>query len=457
MFDKKLLATLRLHCSSITNIETFYIPSSLTFKLDDSGAEQFPLFNPSLITADESGVLIWWNMATRRPLGIWKAHDDAILTVKQLGLRWKSVSTCDANAPETNQSFGQLLTHSKDGTIKIWKLIDILNFESLEFTYTGLLKKKLADDISSVMPPLLFEMPVNNLNFSNIDINFSGLQITPATTESEGFDIYSVDLTQSEEHQKLRRLVQNYKLRTENEVKNQDVGVAENADLTKREGTGVIMKIAWLDKDQFAIGYESGKLVIFRLFSKCGEFRAEEILIDDSLVGNPITSITFDKVHNKLLWASTGSKVCILNLNELTPNIFELKHKGVSDIAVDTSTNSVGIITWDGYVRFYDYCENDILKFVSKTRRRVPAISTSKEAVEFNNDTTQNNAVDMQRASVVKFTIKQVDPSQNKLGQIVYTNGRCKNLVKRNRENIYGERWMFVGYHDGNVSINLII
>lgn len=453
MFDKKLLATLRLHNSSITSIETFYLPSSLNCKLGESDVKQFPLFNPSFITADESGILIWWNIATRRPLGIWKAHDDAILTVKQLGLKWHSSSVSNANVPETNDSFGQLLTHSKDGTIKIWKLIDILNYESLEFTYTGLLKKQLSDDICSVMPPLLFQMPVNNLNFSNIDINFMGFLITPATIESEGFDIYVLDITQQEEHKKLRRLVNNYQLRNDSE--NETVDHEVKTDLTKRKGTGVIMKIIWLNEDQFAIGFESGELAIFRLSSNLGEFIVENKLKNDMLVGNPITAISFDRIQNRLLWASTGSKLCILNILELTPFVVELKHKGVSDIAVDSS--SVGLITWDGYVRFYDYCDDGTLRFASKTRRRAPAISTSKEAIEFNDENTRINAMDIQRASVIKFTMKQVDPAQNKLAKVFYTNGRCKNVVKRNRENIYGEQWMFVGYHDGNVSINSII
>lgn len=462
MFEKKLLATLRLHSSPITCIETFYLPSSVNFKLEKSNASQFPLFNPSLVTSDESGVIIWWNISTRRPLGIWKAHDDSILTVKQLGLEWKK-SEDGANLPNTYESFGQLLTHSKDGTIKIWKLIDVFNAQSLEFAYTGLLKKKLSDDISSVKPPILFEMPVNTLNFTNIDVNSKGYLITPATTESEGFDIYNIDLTQKEEYLKLKRLIQNYKLKSTASSKIEEV-TEENAfdpdmDFTKRGGSGVIMKIKWINDDKFVIGYESGKIVMYCLLKQAdGEYKIEQCFSDDTMIGNPITSIALDNTNNTLLWSSTASKVCILDLRKKIPDIYDLKHKGVSDIAVDEATNSIGIITWDGYVRLYDYCQDSVLKFISKTCRRAPAIFNSKEAVDSSTtDTNQSNVLDLQRANIIEFTVKQVDPAQNKTIEVIYTNGRCKNVVKRNREDVYGERWMFVGFHDGKISINSIL
>lgn len=461
MFKKDLVATLRLHSSPITCIETFYLPSSLNFTLKDSQDTKYPLFIPSLITADESGLIIWWNLSTRRPLGIWKAHDETILTVKQLGVEWK-ISSDGNYIPEINDSFGQLLTHSKDGCIKFWSLIDIVNKSILDFRYTGLLKKKLTDDISNVLPPILYDMPVNTLNFTNIDINSKGYMITPATTDSEGFDVYRINLKESAEHLKLKRLIQNHKLKSTASSKIEevvdDLDTDPNIDLTKRGGSGVIMKIQWIDEERFAVGYESGKVVLYQLNQEQEEFSIIELMNDDTLLGNPITSICYDMTNNKLLWTSTGSKVCVLNLDERIPGVFELKHKGVSDVQADGFTRSVSVVTWDGYTRFYEYCEDDILKFVSKTRRRAPAISNSSEAVDLGTtDANHANIMDLQRATMTRFSIKQVDPAQNKDINVVYTNGRCKNVVKRNREDVYGERWMFVGYHDGKVSINSIV
>lgn len=468
-FEKSLLGTLRLHSSPITCVIPFYLPSTLRYSPNEEHGTQYPIFTTSVISADESGLIIWWNLATRRPLGIWKAHDETVLTMKQLGLSWNfnASEISGVNIPIVGDNFGQLLTHSKDGSMKIWRLIDLISGANSGFTYSCLLKKKLStnEELKTITPPIVFEMPINVLNFTNVDITSNGVLITPATIDSEGFDIYIIDTEQNEDYKKLRRLIQNLKfkdIRTSKPEKTEfHEEIEKEVDLTKRDSTGVIMKLKWIDDKLVVVGYENGQVVGYKIGENSDE--TEIVFNDESLTGNSITSILYDPKSKRIVCASTGSKVLIMGIDGdsiIESRTFNVKHKGINDIDVDFTTDCIGLITWDGYTRVYRYSEEDnVLDFVLKFKRPTPAISSSKEAMDNENgDINQANGLQAQRANVIKFTIKQVDPSNSQeirdLNlQIVYTNGRCKNIVKKNREESFGERWMFVGYQDGKIAV----
>lgn len=482
MLEKSLVATLRLHSSNITCMEPFYVPSTLTCQLNgvensnenngkaEAEAEilEFPIFNPTLITADESGLIIWWNLSTRRPLGLWKAHEGSILSMKQLGITWTETNDDNDNSdkfsiPHMNMSiYGKLQTHSKDGTIKIWNLINLIKKDDLNsgFVYSTLLKKKPCDQ-TAISPPKVFELPVNVLNFTNVDFNNNtNLLITPATTDSEGYDIYKINLDEKiEEFKKLRRLIQNFK--PPNHL-NQEFD--NESDITKRAGYGVIMKIKWIDDNKFVVGYENGSIIGYQIkdlicdndnnINNSNNSKIEILFENNDLIGNSITSIEIGMNHNhrNLLCTSTGSKIVIINISNFDAKTFETKHKGINDIKTDIYTNSVVFITWDGYTRFYEYNDESILKFVMKMRKQIPSISNSKELNS--DDISSSNNLQTQRANILQVTTKQMDPN-NKLdnNKILYNNGRSKNVIKHNREEIFGKRWLFVGFQDGKIAM----
>lgn len=471
MVDKVLRATLRAHSSPITCIVPFYIPSTLTYTFSEDETRDYPLLNPSLMTADESGLVIWWNILTRRPLGLWKAHSGSILTIEQLGIDWESNGSHDFSIPKITESYGQLLTHSKDGSIKIWNMINLVEGSTAKsgFTYSCLLKKKisLADsEIPVPTPPLLYEIPVNAMNFTNVDMNLNGYLLTPATTDSEGWDLYKINLKEIEEHKKLKRLIQNHQPNLHSTEKMVEIGEddQEAMGFTKRGRLGVIMKTAWIGLNRFLVGYESGVVVGYEVYQEVNEndgnlsTQTKNFLYNNDLEGNPITAMCIDKANRKILCSSAGSKVSIMDLKskDYCSKIFETKHKGISSIDCDSFSNAVGLITWDGYTRFYNYDEKLVLKFSSKMRRQLPAISNSKEVIDDqNSEVTLVNSLQTQRASVIKFTRKQLDPREAKLAgmNMLYNNGRSKNIVKRNKEEVFGERWLFVGYQDGKVAM----
>lgn len=43
--------------------------------------------NERLVTADADGWVVMWNVATRRPVSVWKAHEGAVMNVAEWGGR----------------------------------------------------------------------------------------------------------------------------------------------------------------------------------------------------------------------------------------------------------------------------------------------------------------------------------------------------------------------------------
>lgn len=58
--------------------------------------------NERLITADADGWVVVWNVGTRRPVAVWKAHDGTLMNV----VGWD----------------GKIITHGRDNKILVWKL-----------------------------------------------------------------------------------------------------------------------------------------------------------------------------------------------------------------------------------------------------------------------------------------------------------------------------------------------
>ena len=115
--------------------------------------------NSRLLTADAEGWIVSWNLAFKRPVAVWKGHDQAILGVGS----WSSdrVITCvhsltwHSNAPANTLCD----SHGRDNKLLVWQLNP--GDESA-------MDKTLPVDAaptSRKQPWLLHALPVNTLNF----------------------------------------------------------------------------------------------------------------------------------------------------------------------------------------------------------------------------------------------------------------------------------------------------
>ncbi|CUM68450.1 uncharacterized protein PRCAT00006174001 [Priceomyces carsonii] len=247
----KKVVSLRGHSNAITSSEVFRLPDSK---------------EPSLVSCDSKGWIIWWDLNKRRPMGTWKGHDSSIITVKQLDNNY-------------------LLTHSKDSEIKIWDILSFTNFSSsvptLNFNDVKYFSVKDSDQLRKKKEELLnifpvpnsVSIPVNALNFCNVDY-CKNLLITPASQDSNHFDIYKIFDGASpdesiEDQLNLKRVVTNFsgwdlyqkQIKLQEDI---EVEIPSSSDL-KRDQFGIVMKVLFIKETVFFVGYESGHVLGFSL------------------------------------------------------------------------------------------------------------------------------------------------------------------------------------------------
>lgn len=404
-FEPTLQGTLRGHRGSVSVVQTFYLPTGITY----SQGPARDLLNATLLTGDEHGFVIWWDLSTRRPIGRWNAHgDNAVLTIEQLGVDWSLVDGMEQPTIDLDR-FGSVLTHGKDGEIKVWRLFEPSrdpNGGLISQPSTALQRKLDVDVDPSQIPPIEFQMPVNMMNFSNVAI-YHDLLATPATQDSNNFDLYRVPRRGTDDQ--LNRLLKN-------------VGTGDS---------GIIMKMAWA-KDRLVLGYENGKLVQYDVDGK-------QLSSDDTLCSQPVTALYYDSAHDHI-YSGSASDTLVCDSQS-----FHIKHKGIGDIKVSTG-GVVGLVTWNGYARFY---KDQTLLF--KIARKAPSIANNRPQSD---DIKAQNADKNQRGTFIAFSKHQ--PSLSRLvadNEANFTNGRCKNLIRHRVEKSYDTQWLFVGYQDGKIQV----
>ncbi|CAN3356221.1 ASTRA-associated protein 1 [Diutina catenulata] len=286
-----------------------------------------------VVSGDRTGQVIVWNLKSRRAHRQWKAHDDAVVTI----VDWNNY----------------LVTHGRDGEIRGWDM-------------SG----------DGKVPKCAVNIPVNALNFCNIVLSGKYL-FTPATTDSNNFDVYRIDSEES-----LIRVVQGcsgYNV----------VGVTEVSSSGESRDWGVVMKMAWIAQTStLCVGYESGDVIGLRIEfdqytettkSKPSAAKAEPksgasglSAMLEAAKGNqektiinkgpkltcvyhnldhrpePVTALHYDSQIQRLVTASATKKMLIHDLGSDSAEEMELPSRGVS--AIDCFGDRVVAGQWDGSI-----------------------------------------------------------------------------------------------------------
>lgn len=299
-------------------------------------------YQNGLVSADRDGWVVWWNLETKRPHGLWRAHTAVVISLKSTPLG--------------------LLTHGKDSYIRFWKP---------EGT-------KLVADVSKigteVAIPEVFEVPVNLLNFCNVDF-CNGLLATPATRDSNNFDVYRIS-----EQFSLQRIVENQAPKT-SDFSESGFSDPSDSDPLRREGHGIVMRILFVESVLF-VGYESGAVLGFRLKNECvssGTANNRLLLNKDTKVTvvfedtghhpQPVLSLEYDS--GKLYTGSASKKLMVFEIGHLihqeadvvtSSEVYNLKHAGIQSIGIDSSIPSVVAGFWDGVIKGFDVDFNTVFK-----------------------------------------------------------------------------------------------
>ena len=135
--------------------------------------------NTRLLTGDAEGWIVSWNLAIKRPVAVWKAHDNAILAVGS----WSSdrIITCVQFKRERIHAMvadSRHNRHGRDHKLRVWQL--------------GLAEESTMDRTLPVdaaptprkQPWLFHALPVNTLNFCAFAVCRDGIPQIPSSVRA---------------------------------------------------------------------------------------------------------------------------------------------------------------------------------------------------------------------------------------------------------------------------------
>ncbi|KAK9364739.1 WD40 repeat-like protein [Lipomyces kononenkoae] len=273
--------------------------------------------NLRLVSGDDEGWCIQWSLVTRRPIGVWRAHCAALLSVK-----WMSDEL--------------LLTHGRDNKLYLHRLND----SPLDTDIP-----RPGDNPEQWRKPwLVVCLDVNALNFCSAATWGSNRIAVPGTMDSNTVDVYDL----------LPELKRPYKAISCEGVK-----------------TGIVMAIELME-DRLIAGYESGHVAIFRLWENgassriylCKAHSQPVLSVALHLTDSTFISSSADsKIAKHALYPQHSSTVRIITrgVDDDTVsgstylNIVDIKHTGIASIDLRDDENIFAVACWDGMVRVLLY------------------------------------------------------------------------------------------------------
>ncbi|KAK6456316.1 G-protein beta subunit-like protein containing WD repeats [Scheffersomyces xylosifermentans] len=420
--------TLRYHETSISNV----VPSYVWNK-------------HCLVSTDTKGWIVIWNINSKRPIKKWRGHNETILTVRFVN--------------ETD-----LMTHSRDSSLKIWDL-----------TEEG-----------EGQPPELFFLPVNSLNFSNVEY-FDDCLVTPASVDSNNFDIYRIKACRPEYG--FTRILTNFSpfdLYSKNKTE------INSPNELGRNDFGIIMKFLYVEDERVLfLGFESGQIIGLKIdlnreptvidhgppspnndkplglsglsgLLKTPQQSSRTILNKDpkiemiysnsSHTPNPVISLIHTK-DDRLISGSTNNRIMIHDYKNYSIDSVDghltskkVSERGLQSIIYDETNDQLIIGYWNGIINGLPFNSLATSKRETATfqlKREIPRITV----------TTSNAAVDDQNEirDTVKLTCLALLVAPDKK-QIVNRRKSYKELVRARSGYVNdGSELLFSGYEDGAI------
>ncbi|ORY87876.1 WD40-repeat-containing domain protein [Protomyces lactucae-debilis] len=207
----------------------------------------------TLFSGDAHGFVIRWSLTTCRPLAIWRAHKDALLTV-----------ACYKN---------RIVTHGRDNKLLIWEILNDDQMSTrlpLSTTEARLLKPGQVDPCTRAKPFLQASLDVNALNFCQMSITPSiprGSSASSSSSHAPGIMIAVPGLLGSEyidvfEMPSTHRLIT--RIAPTSPFPSSQTAPTPVSTPGLKKGAGTVMCLD-LQYPYLAAGYESGLVVLYLL------------------------------------------------------------------------------------------------------------------------------------------------------------------------------------------------
>ncbi|KAJ5106879.1 hypothetical protein N7456_003554 [Penicillium angulare] len=406
--------------------------------------------NLRLVSGDANGWVVIWDLATKRPVTVWKAHAGAVLEVK--GFKYDTGIT-------------EVYTHGRDHKLCVWK-IRVEDEDYLDKTLPVDLGTESNSTEARAQPWLLHSMPVNALNFCafsmtpihTADISSQDVQNEPNSTSRSilfavpnAMDSGGIDIFHLPSERRLTTISSDPAVKT-GMVMAVNIFAASSGDL------------------YVASAYEDGHVMIFLHKGPLtsADFELKNIASNpwkwERLYASrphtqPVLSIDVSPSKDYFLSSSAdaliikhpvpGTEVLgdipIINFKEETPlKTINTKHSGQQGLKLRSDGKIFATAGWDSRVRIYS----------GKTMKELAVLKWHKDgcySVAFGNTATaprppEENTSENSGAN----TQTEVDSEGKSLERSDYSLAAVQD--QRNQK-IQQTHWLAAGSKDGKISL----
>ncbi|KAL6939803.1 hypothetical protein ACO0RG_003649 [Hanseniaspora osmophila] len=396
-----------------------------------------------LYTADEHGNICEWDLPKRKLIRSWSVCDSKALQICIIGI----------GILKSDLENVLLYVHSKDHCLRF---------------YDVTVSQPQKQSMYLPKPQLLWEMPVNTLNFSNVVVIPCSTQKTKKgsfqvwccnTEDTEGIDVYEINpITKN-----LKRIVKNKKF-------------GENV---KR---GIVMCIcATKDFEYISVGYENGSCVLVERDSVYTNSNQHiDVPFDkNSHFEQPILSMSCSKTSLYIGQAKSSSLyeyrlktgVCeTINIGKSAGSQhFARRELSVTGICADLyeTHNLIGFTTWETNTYYLFNVEHkEIINTLEKSKSNVVPVSldpTGNIETRGSNDLSEfekSNNVSIESCLMMlgqknNSTDSEKSNSQNDVLTTQRSRAIGANPLAMKRINYMLQKdWLFLGFADGSVTVS---
>ncbi|KAI4269736.1 MAG: hypothetical protein L6R38_007358 [Xanthoria sp. 2 TBL-2021] len=372
--------------------------------------------NTRLLSADAEGWLVSWNLASKRPAAVWRAHAIAVLGIGSWGQ-------------------DRIITHGRDNKLAVWQL----GFHDEETVGKTLPADK--PPITTPQPWLLHMLTVNTLNFCSFAMCLDGMPqpyaihtaikarkhpppiliAVPNTMDSGGIDIY--------------------------QLPSESRAAVIHAD--RNITTGMVMALeiqTESTKLQVVAGYESGHTMVFVQSDPGAQFQRLYCAQPHS---QPILSMAILPSQDCYMTSSADAIVAKHPLpavpgvwkTELKPfKVVQTKHSGQQGLQVRSDGKIFATAGWDARVRVYSaktMKELAVLKW-----HKVGCYTTAFAEIESCCPTKAEDD-----------PVKQEDTEVQDEKSIVHHSSAVSTVQQRREAKAQSTHWLAAGSKDGKVSL----
>ncbi|KAI4725222.1 WD40 repeat-like protein [Aureobasidium sp. EXF-10728] len=357
----------------------------------------FVRHNTRLLTGDAEGWLVLWNLASKRPVAVWRGHSAAILAL--------STWTDD-----------RLITHGRDSKLRVWQLK-----ASDESIFSVVLP--IEDPVTPRHEPwLLHTISVNTLNFCS----FSACETSPSEAAQLASETTDAALLvavpgDSEGDIDVYSLPSKAKLTTIYPPRTVKLGMAMCVRILTQDGRIIVIA-----------GYESGYCCLWRYDQDKKQWTLHSTTKSHT---QPILSLDVAKSLRRYYTSAADATIASYSLTDLTVSqpmkTTQTKHSGQQSLHVRSDDKIFATAGWDGCVRVYS----------AKTMRELAVLKWHKQgcyALAFA-DLSLEETESTEDESITSEE-KQVSTSLQTVGQRRQTKAQTTH-------------WIAAGSKDGKISL----